>query len=298
MSEKTNSVSVEKLRLAEVEAAQLAARLRDPGTFAKQLAIAGEDSHVALERLMRRHSELTMELHAAHEFDAKESVRVPGSVARALGALGDLLFPWSTLPLQVPKEKLNQTPGVAGTGGAIETAGLFAGSAAFGAQLYDNGTTSPFVEKWWIHVWESAVTFPPAPTAGTLTWRFSVQGSVVVYSSTVTAGSLRLYATVGDTRDPENTWDNVWPVERLTLETGFPSGDSRIYHSVRVSGGQAVTMKMYFGVIVSAANGNVFLLPSETNISAHLTLPPGTTLGADAFGKLQYRFVPHPVLAP
>ena len=95
--------------------------------------------------------------------------RLDGAVIK----LTDLLFPWSVLNLPYMTEGIYERPSTHDVTGDLGTAGLYAGSIAYGGTLTQDGSGGP-AERWWVHTWRNSAVFPAAPFNGRLYYRFAV----------------------------------------------------------------------------------------------------------------------------
>lgn len=214
-------------------------------------------------------------------------------------SIGGQLYPWQVLYLPFMYEGINETPGIAGTSGEIASAGLYAGGLGFGCLCEDDGTTDPHTEKFWIHNWYNSVVLPPAPAAGRMYYRFTVDSDLEYFTAPVYSGSLSLFVTIGWSanvaEDPGlsnwTTWQTVgWPINEL-LPTDNPSygGSVSVLGSIPVDEGNSAAVGFIYGAIVSAASGLVHMIG---DFGTRLTYPPGGEVNYLAYDKMEYRFEP------
>jgi hypothetical protein len=213
--------------------------------------------------------------------------------------ISDLLFPWRVINLPFMYEGIDEVPGVAGTSGGIGTAGLYAGGLGYGGNPEDDGTSQPFIEKWWIHNWYNSVVFPAAPYGGRLYYRFTVDSECHIYRASVYSGSVREFVTVGWSGDVASdpladwtTWQTVgWPVDETLPSNNLNLGGSiPVVGSIPVEAGNSAALGFIYGTIVSAASGFVQFLWG--NFGTRLTLPPTASVGYRDYDKIEYRFEP------
>jgi hypothetical protein len=214
-------------------------------------------------------------------------------------SIGSQLYPWQVLYLPYMYEGINETPGISGTSGEVGTAGLYAGGLGFGCLCEDDGTTDPYTQKFWIHNWYNSAVLPPAPAAGRMYYRFTVDSDLEYFTAPVDSGSLGLFVTIGWTanvaEDPGlsdwTTWQTVgWPINE-PLPTDNPSygGSVSVLGSIPVDQGNSAAVGFIYGVIVSAASGLVRVIG---DFGTRLTYPPAGEDDYLAYDKMEYRFEP------
>jgi hypothetical protein len=213
----------------------------------------------------------------------------------------DLFGPWTTGILPFMSEGVHVTPGIPGTSGDIVTAGLFAGGLGYGGDPTDDGTHSPNVEKWWIHNWNCSFVFPPAPSTGTLYYRFTVDSVCEIYDAPAQSGVVQEFVTIGKSGDilTTNPFDSSamatvgWPVMVNLPQPHVAqfSGAVPVSGSIPVVKGKTAALAFVYGAIAGVASG--FVQFSWANFGTRRTLPSGSVIGAEAYDKIEYRFEPN-----
>jgi hypothetical protein len=274
--------------LAAAELSRLIVRLNEIPEF-KHNPSTKPNEHVG--RLLARRAEL---LQQRRQIIGAWKLFTDFWIDPILLHIDELLWPWTTLDLPYFSEGINQTPGVPGTSGAIDTAGLYAGGLGYGGDLWDDGITAPGTEKWWIHNWNCSAVFPAAPFSGRLYYRFVVDSECHIYHVSVTSGSVKEFVTIGWTADSAtqalDNWNTVgWPVDVTlpypgSLNFGTPVPVSG---SIDVTQGKNAALGFTYGTIVSGASGDVQF--SWANFG---TRRAGTSYGPSDYDKIEYRFVP------
>ncbi len=215
--------------------------------------------------------------------------------------LGHFFTSWKTVNLPYFAEGVDETPGVAGTTGDIETKDLYPGGLGYGGHPSDAGSTQPNVEKWWVHNWTCSYVFPPAPFGGKLYYRFTVDTTGLIYNALAQSGLINAFVTIGQTSDvltgspfDDGAWDTVgWPVWVTLPQTKLLLIDDvsvPVAGSIDIQAGKRAALGFIYGAIVGIASG--FVNFSWASMGTRLTLPPGTSYDGQVFDKIEYRFEP------
>jgi hypothetical protein len=285
---------INEIQLLETESNSLSARLRNLSQLEQELEYSGEDAKSYIQELRKRRRNVTEELRKASK-DARFFANlnlIKDQFNLTLVRVQDIFGPWSVLNLPVMSEGISETPGTTGTEGEIVTAGLFQGSGAFGGMPSNSSSR----ERFWIHNWKCVAVLPPAPQAGSVSFRFGGNIEAFVYHVEGT-GTLRAFVTIGTTSDvnkPITNWQGVgFPID-VTLpqpSQGSFSGGVPVVGSIAVNQGQSAAVGIIFGVVISVIDGYVMLL-GNSNFLAGLLGGTDST----AVGKVEYRFNPQLVI--
>jgi hypothetical protein len=252
-------------------------RFRDRGLDPSTTA----SDHVA--ELVTRHGQLLRDLKWPIQRDRVEPVD------RLISVVGHYFGEWSTKRLCRMEEEFNFTPDQ-GTSGSIEGT-RYDGLVEFSGQLLDRAPY-PTSLKSWNHWWECEISFPQAPFAGKLYYRFTLEARYSMGPTYVSSGMVKMFSKIGTWADPYNPWETTSLVqEPLTYSPWFTGGNvSRaIFGWLDVKAGATPRLGFIHAVIVSLASGQSSL---QGRIGARLTLPDGTPYGDEAFGTIEYRFEP------
>ncbi len=221
------------------------------------------------------------------------------AIVSLVANIGPFFSPWITVNLPYMSEGINETPGIAGTSGAITTAGLYPGGLAYTVvDATDDNTTSPFIEKWWIHNWTCSFVFPEAPFDGYLFYRFTTDSSCFLYSAPADFGLIKEFVTVGKTSDvnAQSPFDpSTCETVGYNVSTTLPHPESRllgasvpVLGSINVQRGKTPALGLIYGTIIGLADGYAYI--SWANFGTRLTLPPGTPFDGEVYDKIEYRF--------
>ena len=104
------------------------------------------------------------------------------------------------------EEEFNFTPDQ-GTSGSIEGT-RYNGRVDFSGQLTDRAPY-PTSLKYSNHWWECEISFPPAPFAGKLYYRFTWEARYVMGPTSVSSGMVGGSRGLGTWADPDNPWETT-----------------------------------------------------------------------------------------
>jgi len=162
-------------------------------------ATPGSKVNPYVDGLVKRRTELLKQ--ARPEPPPVTDVRA-NAISSLVANIGPFFSPWISVNLPYMSEGINDTPGVAGTSGAITTAGLYPGARGYTVvNASDDNISSPFVEKGWIHNWTCSFVVPEAPFNGYLFYRFTTDSSCFLYRAPVYSGLINEFVTLGKTSD-------------------------------------------------------------------------------------------------
>jgi len=244
-----------------------------------------------LDSLIKRRAELLKKKRT--EFKVRDLRS--SALDKLVVALGAFFTPWTQGIWPYFSEGINQTPGVAGTGGQIYTQQLFPGGLGFSApDATDDGNVSG--GGWWIHNWTCSYVFPPAPFNGRLYYRFAVDTSCQIYNAPGNSGSIMEFVTVGASPDvlARSPFDSSavvvsgFPIN-VNLPSGFQFIDTATFpveSYIAVEAGKTAAIGLICGVILNVADGYIQI--GWGNFDARLENPP--SLGPAVYDKLEYRF--------
>jgi hypothetical protein len=279
--------------LEGAQLARLAGQLRDLGRTRDLARALGDDPDQYASRLAAQYKDLSLKMRLPG------SPRVVSQAARltaTLDRLGDIFGWWEKILAPNATVKLVQTPGGASTGGTGIGAEIFRGDIAIGGDVWNSSAQ----EQWWVNTWQYIIPLPVTPATLTapasLAYRFNVGASVNLYRQDVITGSVDVYATVATTGDLANhpIDFNNYASSDFAIFASLPSSKVPpiLSGTVKASGtiplvpGRTPAIGIVVGLIVSAAQGEVLILPGE--YSSITLAPPDATMPTD-LGKIEYR---------
>ena len=279
--------------LEGAQLARLAAQLRELGNTRDLIRALGDDPDQYAGRLAAQYKDLSQKLHLP---GPPRVVSQAARLSATLDRLGDIFSWWDKILVPNATVKLVQTPGGANTGGTGIGAEIYRGDIALGGDVWNSGTQ----EQWWVNTWQYMVSLPATPAnltgPASLAYRFNVGASVNLYRQDVVTGSVNAYATVATTGDVAShpiDFNNYASSDFAIFATlPSPKVPPILSGTVKVSGtiplvpGRTPAIGIVVGLIVSAAQGEVMILPGE--YSSITLAPPDATMPTD-LGKIEYR---------
>jgi hypothetical protein len=279
--------------LEGAQLARLAAQLRGLGNTRDLVRALGDDPDQYASRLAAQYKDLA--LKTRQPVPPRAAALAPRLTA-TLDRLASIFAWWEKILAPNATVKLVQTPGTANTGGTGIGAEIYQGDIALGGDVWNSGTQ----EQWWVNTWQYMVPLPATPAnltaPASLSYRFNVGASVNLYRQDVVTGSVNAYATVATTGDHANhpiDFNNYASSDFAifaTLPTSsvppILSGTVKISGTIPLVPGRTPAIGIVVGLIVSAAQGEVMILPGE--YSSITLAPPDATMPSD-LGKIEYR---------
>ena len=273
--------------------ARLAAQLRELGNTRDLVRALGDDPDQYASRLAAQYKDLSQKLRLP---GPPRVVSQAARLSATLDRLGDIFSWWDKILLPNATVKLVQTPGGANTGGTGIGAEIYRGDIALGGDVWNSATQ----EQWWVNTWQYMVSLPATPAnltaPASLAYRFNVGASVNLYRQDVVTGSVNAYATVATTGDvASHPIDfNNYASSDFAIFATLPSskvppilgGTVKVSGTIPLVPGRTPAIGIVIGLIVSAAQGEVMILPGE--YSSITLAPPDATMPGD-LGKIEYR---------
>lgn len=232
------------------------------GLRSGQRAPLGETPEAYAQRLAERRIKLTRKLQKERASPSR-GTQVDVNILKILNKFGKLFGSCSQIMVPVMAEGINDTPGIPGTSGEIETVpfSLWHGQVDFAGQPYDSGQQNPDTEKFWGHGWNWEVVFPPAPSDGIVSFNFVVDSGIHIIQAPAHLGYVGTPMSMLTTSDvgsqPLSNWTLVgWPVNISLPQASYDFDSSLpISGSIAVTAGQRAAVALFCGVILALASG-------------------------------------------
>jgi len=242
---------------------------RQNGFRSGQRAPLGETPEAYVKGLAERRIELTRKLQKERppgevlRATPSQDTYVDANTLRIVREIGKLFGSCSQIALPMMAEGSNDTPGVLGTSGEIETVpfSLAHGQVDFGGQPYDTGQQNPNTEKFWSHSWNWTVVFPPAPSDGVLSFDFAVDCGTHIINAPAHLGyvgtPMSLLTTSDAGSQPLSNWRLVgWPTNISLPQASFDFDSSvPVSGTIAVKEGRSAAVAFFCGAIVALASG-------------------------------------------
>ncbi len=193
------------------------------------------------------------------------------------------LVPLQVLPLPVMSEGVDEPPGTPDTEGDIFTQQLSPGGVDYYADLLQRPDKTGLPDRrWWLHTWVDTASFPAAPEAGRLFFKFSVEIDFLCLTPGAQTRGVFAFTTLQST----NYLDIRWPLQISQFTALQQTARVDLTGSIPATVGQQLDLHLTYGMLLVAGNGE---FESQGSFATHRTVPEPTP--AD-YGLIEYRFIP------
>lgn len=292
-SSAASHASAAQRTLEEIQLAALSAKLRDLGASTALVQAFGEDPEKYASQLVSQFEALSVKLRKQPIVFRRDTRSI--RLIETLDILADIFGPWITIVAPNATVGVVQAPSSSVSMGGLD-AEIYTGDLALFGDVYSYTTQ----EQWWVNTWQYTIPLPQILSTDTnpgwLSYRFNVGAFLSFYRQDVLSGSVHVYVTTATTNDlATHPLDFNQPVSsEFLIDTALPvsdvppliDGEAAITGAIQLVPGGTPAIGIIIGLVVSAANGEVQIIPGEYSL-IELT-NPDAKVAAD-IGKIEYR---------